>query len=199
MSKVYQWFRIRSLTRLGCLFLLILGILGVVGFFQILFDFDDTSPRISQVYLADLNGDDHLDAFLVFLNELHKVLLNDGNGHLSKSRELIMYNYVLALGDINGDGQTDAILSLFEFEDNRNFLACNTDLPGLVSDNPLNAKSLQSFAIKDSNQDGIPESFIAGCCRSTSTLISYGDIASGSACLETNNVRALYSGRFEWR
>ncbi|MGD8402850.1 MAG: VCBS repeat-containing protein [Anaerolineales bacterium] len=163
----------------------------MAGGYKIFIAFDDTSPRISQVYLADLNRDDHLDAFLVFLNELHKVLLNDGHGNFTRNQELLMHNYVLALGDINGDGQTDAILSLFEFEENRNFIACNTDLPDLVLDNPLNAKSLQPFAIQDSNQDGIPESFIAGCCRSTSTLISYGDITNGSQCLETSNARAL--------
>ena len=64
---------------------------------------DETSPSVYSVYLSDLNGDDHLDAFLVFRNELHKVLLNDGNGYLSKSQELLIHNYVLALGDINGD------------------------------------------------------------------------------------------------
>lgn len=191
MSKFHQRLQTRPFSELGCLFLLVLGILGVIGIIRIFFDFDDTSPRVSQVYLADLNGDDHLDAFLVFLNELHKVLLNDGHGNFKKGQELLMRNYVLALGDINGDGQTDAILSLFDFEENRNFLACNTDLPDLVLDNYLNSRSLQPFAIMDSNQDGSPKSFIAGCCRYTSTLISYGDLASGSSCISTNNARAL--------
>ncbi len=191
MSKIHQPLQTRPFSQLGCLFLLVLGILGMIGIIQIFFEFDNTSPRVSQVYLADLNGDGHLDAFLVFLNELHKVLLNDGHGNFKLGQELLMYNYVLALGDINGDGQTDAILSLFNFEDNRNFLSCNTDLPDLIIDNHLNSSSMQSFAITDSNQDGSPESFIAGCCRSTSTLISYGEITKGTPCLKTNNVRTL--------
>lgn len=191
MSKFHQRLQTRPFSQLGCLFLLVLGILGIIGIVQIFFDFDDTSPRVSQVYLADLNGDNHLDAFLVFLNELHKVLLNDGHGNFKLYQALLMHNYVLALGDINGDGQTDAILSLFEFEEIRNFLACNTDVPDLVLDNHLDSRSLQPFAIMDSNQDGSLKSFIAGCCRYTSTLISYGDLASGSSCIKTNNARAL--------
>ena len=152
---------------------------------------DETSPSVYSVYLSDLNGDDHLDAFLVFRNELHKVLLNDGNGYLSKSQELLIHNYVLALGDINGDSQTDVILSLVRFEDNKSFLACKMDAPALVSDNFLNATSLQPFAIKDSDRDGFPEAFIAGCCSYTSTFISYGEFASGSTCLGENNARAV--------
>jgi hypothetical protein len=44
---------------------------------------DDTKPRVHQAYLADLDGDGHLDAFLIYFNELNRVLLNDGQGGFS--------------------------------------------------------------------------------------------------------------------
>src|SRR5574342_45371 len=89
----------RSAVLLVCLCLLGLGILKVVQ--SLLADFgDETAQRVILVFLADLNGDEHQDAFLV-TNQMHRIVFNDGKGNFASNRELFMQNYAVALGDLN--------------------------------------------------------------------------------------------------
>ena len=184
MNKISRSSQPHPWQQLGCAFLMISGsFLLVGGFYFFMIDGDETSPSVYEVYLADLNGDTHLDAFVIYLNEMQRVMLNDGQGHFVTDRELLMFNYVMALGDINGDGQLDAIL--------KPSLECKTTAPDLVVDDPLDSESLQAFAMQDRNRDGIPEAFVGGCCRHTTTLISRGEFTGGSSCLGTQTANAV--------
>ena len=63
----------------------------------------------SDVGVADLNGDGHLDAFVSGWDENPHVLLNDGNGNFTDVPQVLgpYETHRIALGDLNGDGFTD--------------------------------------------------------------------------------------------
>lgn len=131
---------------------------------------DETEPHAMFVFLADLNGDEHQDAFLV-TNQMHRILFNDGNGNFTLNRELMMRNYALALGDLNGNGQLDAIL--MNFKQREMILECGEMSSDYVF--PVGTVDVpdQVFAIRDGNRDGIPEDYIAGCCGGGTTMMNY--------------------------
>ena len=75
------------------------------------------------VALADLNGDDTPDAFLVNINRMdasmntsrgapNTVWFNDGLGNFTDSGQQLGHeeSYAIALGDVNGDGFIDAVV-----------------------------------------------------------------------------------------
>ena len=69
---------------IGCSILLVLGLALVISGSFFLFQFsDDTKPRVFQAYLYDPDGDGDLDAFLVYLNEVNRILHNDGTGRFT--------------------------------------------------------------------------------------------------------------------
>lgn len=164
----------RWVVLLGCACLLVggLGVIGMQGL-SLVFD-DDTKKRVTLVFLADLNGDDHQDAFLV-TNQMHLIAFNDGTGDFTSSRELFMRKYALALGDLNGNGQLDAILMTFEHGEmgGELILECGEMSSDYIF--PVSTVDIpnQVFAILDGNGDGIPEEFVAGCCGGGTTMMNY--------------------------
>ena len=148
---------------------------------------DETEPHVMLVFLADLNGDEHQDAFLV-TNQTQRILFNDGNGNFTLSRELMMRNYALALDDLDGDGSLNAILVNFERgEMGGDLISECADLPAdFVIPARSDGVSGQVFAIRDGNRDGVPEDYIAGCCGGGTTMMNYATLFSNRhSCLGT--------------
>jgi hypothetical protein len=157
---------------------------------------DETAPHAILVFLADLNGDGHQDAFLV-TNQTQRILFNDGDGNFTLNGELMMSNYALALGDLDGDGSLNAIL--VNFEKGRmggNLILECAEVPAdfVV---PVRSDGVpgQVFAIEDGNHDGMPEDYIAGCCGGGTTMMNYATLFSGHrSCLGTDPPSAAALG-----
>jgi hypothetical protein len=70
---------------------------------------------VAEVGLGDLDNDGDLDAFFVraspFGNQPDEIWLNDGQGNFEDSRQRLndVINRVVALGDVDGDGDLDAV------------------------------------------------------------------------------------------
>jgi hypothetical protein len=171
------------LARIGIILGLLLGL--VVGLLLLLdvvgpwFD-DDTKPHVYQAFLSDLNGDGSLDAFLVYLNELNRVALNDGQGGFTIARRLYMRSYALALGDIYGDGQVSAIINNFDGQQTE--LLCAQAPPGFSIRPTAVAGSGQYLATRDFN-DGSAATFLAGCCKGGTVIYNYETFSNPSPCL----------------
>jgi hypothetical protein len=176
----------RSVIVLAVLCLLALGGFAVVQRFLFAFG-DETALRVIHVYLADLNGDEHQDAYMV-TNQMHRILFNDGNGNFTANRELVMHNYVLALGDLDGDGSLDAILTRFEngMMGGDLIFECAEAPADVVIPTRSDGVPGQVFAIQDGNHDGLPEEYIAGCCGGGTTMMNYATLFSNyRSCLGT--------------
>ena len=138
---------------------------------------DETALRVNLVYIADLNADTHQDAFLV-TNQAQRILFNDGTGNFTVNRELLMHNYALALGDLDGNGSLDAILS--NFENGMMGGELKTECAESPADLVIPARSDgvlgQVFAIRDGNRDGLPEDYVAGCCGGGTSMMNYATL-----------------------
>ena len=172
-----------SIILLVCLCLLGLGIFRL--FQNFLPPWDETALRVVHVYLADLNGDEHQDVYMV-TNQMHRILFNDGNGNFTLNRELSMHNYVLALGDLDGNDFLDALLTRFEngMMGGDLLFEC-AEVPADVVI-PVGSDGVpgQVFAIQDGNRDGLPEGYIAGCCGGGTAMMNYATLFSNyRACL----------------
>ncbi len=164
----------RLAATLGCAGLLIGGLVVIAMQGMALVLDDDTQKRVIHVFIADLNGDGHQDVFMV-TNQMHRIAFNDGTGKFTSSRELFMRKYALALGDLNGNGQLDAILTKFENAEMGGDLLMEC---GEMSSDyifPVSTVDVpnQVFAVRDGNHDGIPEDFVAGCCGGGTTMMNY--------------------------
>jgi hypothetical protein len=106
---------------------------------------------------------------------MHSIAFNDGTGKFTSSRELFMRKYALALGDLNGNGQLDAILTKFENGEmgGELILECGEMSSDYIF--PVSTVDVpdQVFAVRDGNRDGIPEDFVAGCCGGGTTMMNY--------------------------
>jgi hypothetical protein len=157
---------------------------------------DETALRVYLVYLADLNGDDHQDAFLV-TNQTQRILLNDGTGNFTADQELLMQNYALALGDLDGNGSLDAILS--NFENGMMGGDLKTECAEAPADLVIPARKDgvlgQVFAIRDGNRDGLPEGYVAGCCGGGTSMMNYATLFSNHrSCLGAKHPAAVALG-----
>lgn len=173
---------VRSLPRLFIflvvLFLLALGGWAIVQGLFLAFD-DETAHRTIHIFLADMNADGNQDAFLV-TNQMHRIVFNNGLGNFTSSRELSMQNYALSLGDLNGNGSLDAVLINFENGEMGGELKteCAEVPDSFVFPTNSEGAPEQVFAFRDGNHDGIPESFIAGCCGGGTTMMNYATLFS---------------------
>lgn len=176
----------RSAILLVFLCLLALGGFTVIQRFLFAFG-DETALRAIHIYLADLNGDEHLDVYMV-TNQMHRILFNDGNGNFTANRELLMHNYVLALGDLDGNDSLDALLTRFEngMRGGDLLFECAEAPADVVIPTRLDGVPGQVFAIRDGNRDGLPEGYIAGCCGGGTAMMNYATLFSNyRSCLGT--------------
>ncbi len=135
----------------------------------------DTAPRLHQVYLTDLDGNGHLDAFLVPLNDVHRTLANDGHGRFTLKQEFTMRNRaILALGDLNDDGQADVILNQHDQQGMRPI--CATAPAGLTAVGPAGVVSSHPLAI-------VGGQHVVACCKAGTSLTAYGPFTDQRPCL----------------
>jgi hypothetical protein len=146
----------------------------------------DTAPRLHQVYLTDLDGNGHLDAFLVPLNDSHRTLVNDGSGRFKLKQEFTMRNQaVLALGDLNSDGRADVILNQLDQQGMR--LACATAPEGLTAIGPAGVVSSHPLAIAGGQH-------IVACCKGGTNLVDYGPFTGHRPCLGSGSANGVALG-----
>jgi hypothetical protein len=154
---------------------------------------DETRLRVIHIFLADLNGDTHQDAFLL-TNQMHRIVFNDGTGEFTSSWMVMTPNYPLALGDLDGNGSLEALL-IHSDEDAKRLECAEMPADVIVPAQPL-GNSDQVFAIRDANHDGVPEDYIAGCCGAGGTIMNNrGTIFSHErTCLEVDALSAAALG-----
>lgn len=180
---------------LVCLYLLARGGSEMIQRFLFILG-DETAPHVLLVYLADLNGDDHQDAFLV-TNQMQRILLNDGTGNFTANRELLMHNYALVLGDLDGNGSLDAILSSFEngMMGGELMTECAEAPADFVIPSRSDGVLGQVFAVRDGNRDGLPEGYVAGCCGGGTSMMNYATLFSHQRfCLGDKHLAAAALG-----
>jgi hypothetical protein len=109
----------------------------------------DTKPRAQWVELSDLNGNGHLDAFVVVLNENNRILLNDGNGRFTMAGQPMLIRYGLTVDDIYRDARMAAASNQRKRSE---FVSVCVPVPvSLDSDTQSGGAFGQTLAIKDAN------------------------------------------------
>jgi hypothetical protein len=143
----------------------------------------DTAPSLHQVYLTDLDGNGHLDAFLVPLNDVHRTLANDGSGRFTLKQEFTMRNRaILALGDLNNDGRADVILNRHNQQGIT--LACATAPEELTAVGPADVVSSHPLAIAGGQH-------VVACCKGGTSLVDYGPFTDHRPCLGSGEARSV--------
>ena len=175
---------------IGCSLLLVLGLALVISGSFFLFQFsDDTKPRVFQAYLYDPDGDGDLDAFVVYLNEVNRILHNDGTGRFTFAEGLMMHSYAMALADIDGDGTLEAILNNFDGQ-STDLLCAETPFGFTLNTLPVNGSG-PALATHDGDADGAPEAYLAGCCNGVTTIFNYETFSNPTPCLGQERTNAV--------
>ena len=158
----------------------------------------DDSGISYEAALGDMDGDGDLDIFVAnneeVFGEQNRLYLNNGNGVFSDDTSNIPFDHAwsvdIELGDIDGDGDLDAVISN---DGNRNYLYENNGT-GLLcyatSLLPPNYYSTYNSAIADVDGDGDQDIFLATMCAWQNRLyLNSGDkfIDATSSNLPTNH------------
>ena len=131
-----------------------------------------TTPITRDIALGDLDGDGDLDAF--FANgesgsiQPNSVWINQGGGEFQDSGQSLSLSdtHAIALGDLDGDGDLDAI------EGGRGLIYTNngygrfTKIDETIK--PIVGSYTRYPALGDLDQDGDLDIFLAGCCSAAS-------------------------------
>ncbi len=116
------------------------------------------------IALADLNGDNRLDALAVNANDVGEIWLNDGNGSFSQAPQPFgtsgSDSQAIALGDLNNDGTMDAVVANSSGQPNEVWLNDGTGT-FTQSQQPLGSDDSQAIALGDFNGDAQLDLFIA--------------------------------------
>ncbi len=138
--------------------------------------YDSGGYAATSVALADLNGDGHLDLVVADADTGICVLLGNGDGTFQNpvvypTIDTGPYSLALAIGDVNGDGHVDLVVSSYEdvasYEGEVNVLLGNGDgtfqPPAVYASGGGGGSS--SIVIKDLNGDGRPDLILADGCQ----------------------------------
>jgi hypothetical protein len=147
------------------------------------------------VGLADLDGDDDLDAFVANWAHADRVWLNDGSGAFSATAQYIGYppgapSLDVALGDLDKDGDVDAIVATWIEWDNPIWL---NDGTGLFAESGHN---LGTFSINDvelGDVDGDGDLDAVGATDMNATRVWRND-GTGSFTDTSQSLGSLSSG-----
>ena len=127
-----------------------------------------TTPITHDIALGDLDGDGDLDAF--FANgesesfQPNSVWINQGGGEFQDSGQSLGLSdsHSIALGDLDGDGDLDAI------EGGWGPIYINNGVGNFTRDNqaikPIDGSYTRFPALGDLDQDGDLDILLAGCC-----------------------------------
>jgi hypothetical protein len=126
-------------------------------------------PRVRQVALADLTGNGYLDAYLAIggweTGYGDHVLFNQGNGRFHDSDQQIgnENSTFVRLGDLNGDGETDAVVVGWPFWRTQIYINSGHGFFDRGSYS-VRGESKASAELADLNGNGSLDIFVAGCC-----------------------------------
>jgi hypothetical protein len=152
------------LTLSGVILLLVLAYLTYVS---VLFA-GANQPHVRQVALADLTGNGYLDAYLAIggweTGYGDYVLFNEGNGRFRDSGQLIgeLNSSFVRLGDLNGDGQADAVVVMRHGPTNIYINSGGGSFDrGSYS---VNGENRGGVELADLNGSGSLDLFVVSCC-----------------------------------
>lgn len=152
-----------------------------------LFPFGPPPPRSYSVSLSDVDNDGDVDAVvgngpgnIDYSGEPNSIWLNDGSGHFTDAGQRLIgshgtnwdVTHAVALGDLDGDGDTDVIFGNALQSPNTVWLndgAGRFKLHGEYQMKPHNefgySKS-EAVALGDLDLDGDLDAYVGNCCRS---------------------------------
>lgn len=131
-------------------------------------------PRCRSIVLGDVDNDGDLDAFLANGRnedvEPNTVWLNDGRGRFRDSSQRLgkMDSYSTALGDLDADGDLDALVGnipsceTFENDGRGRFIAHQA-----LSAPEDSGAPIWAVALGDLDNDSDLDAFLGGCCGAT--------------------------------
>jgi len=130
--------------------------------------------------LADLDGDDDLDAFIVSFNEANRVWLNDGAGGFTDTGQMLgnARTTSAATADVDGDGDLDVICG----NNNQSNTLWINDGSGnfTLSGEALGSGATRAVGIIDPNGDGHPDVWIGNGVNSPAADWVYQNDGAGN-------------------
>jgi hypothetical protein len=178
------------------------------------FPFGPPPPRSNAVSFGDVDGDGDVDAVvgngtgnIEYPGEPNTIWLNDGSGRFADTGQRLIgshatnwdVTYAVALSDLDGDGDADAIFGNALQSPNTVWLndgAGRFELHGEYAMKPHNERGYslsQSVALGDLDGDGDLDAYVGNCCR-TAWMASSANQIDGQGYGNAHNTVWLNDG-----